>query len=996
MESLRQEFLNATLNAAKPIILAVTLYNSSAEHDDLSAVPQLARMFPLILHVDAFRSFDRITCFSSIGSQRPGGKLRLTARNFKQPPPEDDDQSILASTIVAGGLDYSRHDSAIALKPASLGEKPTRVSVIRAFDSTLSGSRDAIPPLWLALYERRLGDCGLRHAFQYLESLRSHVLRMLDYHNISAIASPYSTDIIVRSCTRVQKRKLLGLGGSTTTKGNIILSINPYFSAMRVYSLLHAQLPFGSENRINEQAPHYQDFASLYPIPSCILNEIRLKVESWQIATRSIVGFPLHMGSLAALGPVIGLFWDRNIPKDWIERKSSEILSSRMKAFGLASPKSRKQFKGMFTNGSTMGNRCGIMTALEHFPHAFIYFSTEAHYSVIKTLRDCDTLREGSRYSQIRCSSDGSILVEALVQKAMADRKRCIDSGIEYQMILFANMGTTFTGAKDDLVGIYQKLSNAGIQISYIHVDGALDFGFEAGGIELGPCGALSNDGRPLVQGVTMSHHKALGSTVSGEVLCFSPENQLSSSLSSLVPQTVFEIWLCNRVYGPTDMSLMLNTCRENASHLETGLRGIRVATKRNDNGIITVLERPPAWVIEEFSLRPEGNWVHFITMPSVSRETVDRFVGQLSYIENQFSFAFSYTLPLLSGVLERSIKLQRVQCCSTLSERVLKLTQSLVTLDGTCGPDVDSAVNVKLRLRGAVSVVAVDEQDEIQVVFLAGSNRDQSIHKAVRMARRDRTAMSRTNVLETTEGVITISERWPRRDRNRGPPDLPDNFRTSTRVERCLEALNVLQSHRTQYLFESTLGVPLQFLHDSLPYMVQHDVNIIRPLEQDLWTAPLDLDEVQQELREFQGEYKESLPTRRYHFWPIDISDRLEEGSEARASPIWALIVLRLSSRNPEVDEPDDLDDVSPAAPYSFLDSYAVIDPSHGNASRDLEDDIAGILLEILPQLNIAVGPWVIREDPWVPPSMYSIAFLAAQLPTALSPLANHYVIRN
>ncbi|KAI3325097.1 PLP-dependent transferase [Xylariaceae sp. AK1471] len=733
MERLRQELLDATSNGTRPLIFAASLYNATAKYDDLSVISELSQAFPLILHVDAFRSFDYITVFPHTGDQRPGSeKLTLAVRDLKQPL-RADDKSILASTIVAGGLNHSHHDPAIALKPTLLGEKPTRVAYVRAFDSTLSGSRDAIAPLWLALYEKRLGDHGLRELCQYLVSLRSFVLRILELQYIPAATSPYSPDIVVRSCTKSQKKWLLRLGGTIIAKEEIILSMNPRFSAISFHSLLPTELALPCGNRTNETVPRYKDFVSLYPLPKDILNEIQTTIQSWQVISRSKVGYPLHIGSYSALGPVIGLFWDLNIPKDWIERRSYEILTSRMKAFGLVSPESRKSFKAAFTNGSTMGNRCGIMTALEHFPDAFVYFSAETHYSVIKTLRDCDTLTNRwaggkARYSRIRCASNGSILVEALVQQAIADQKRCVDDGVEYHMILLANMGTTFLGARDDLVGIYRDLAAAGIRISYIHVDGALDLGFDTCGIKLGPCGAVDNDGTPLVQGITISHHKALGHIVSGVVLCFSPEWQLSTSCSSLDPRAVFETWFYSRVYGPSDLALMLSYCRTIASHLEACLSRIGVATKRNSQSIITVLERPPSWIIEEFSLRPEGDWVHFITMPYVSKETVDCFVDQLSCIDKQFSVAFSYIAPLLSNSLERAIELKRVQCCSVLAERVLKLTQSLVSLEDAPYQDIDPAPRVKSRLRGAVSVVAIDKQNEIQVVFLIGSNRDQSI----------------------------------------------------------------------------------------------------------------------------------------------------------------------------------------------------------------------------------------------------------------------------
>ncbi|KAI1109424.1 PLP-dependent transferase [Nemania sp. NC0429] len=733
LEVLRHELRGATSNATRPIIFAASLCNSNSEYDDLGVISRLSEEFPLILHVDAFRSFDYITLGPHTGGQRPGERLTLAVRNFGRCL-RAEDNSVLASTIVAGGLNHSRHDPAIALKPASLGGKPNRISYVRAFDSTLSGSRDAIAPLWIALYERRLGERGLRDTYQYLLSLRLFIMRILEHHKITATVTPYTTDIVIKSCTEAQRKWLLDLGGAVTSNGDIVLVMNSRFSITSLRSLLRTN-PFlrGDNGKYEAAILHEKDFVSLYPIPDDILSTLRTTIQSWQVRTRSTAGYPVHMGSYSALGPMIGLFWNLNIPKCWVESKSREILSSRMESFGLVSPQSREDFKGAFTNGSTMGNRYGIMTALQHFPNAFVYFSAETHYSVVKTAQDCDTLtnrwaKGAPRYSKIRCGSNGSILVEALLEQALADKKRCSDDGVKYDMILLVNIGTTFVGARDDLVEIHRTLAKARIQISYIHVDGALNCGFETCGIKLGPCGAVGDDGTPLVQGVTISHHKALGNIVSGEVLCFSPQDQLPDLCSSLDPRVVFETWLYSRVYDPSDLAQMLDECRENASRLETSLNRIGVVTKRNSQSIITVLERPPSWITEEFSLRPEGDWVHFITMSHISKETVDRFVDQLASIDRQFSYAFSAVAPLLSDRLRRTIKLKRVRCCSALAERVSDITRSIVSLDDVRCRDTGPVLDVRSRLRGAVSTVAVDEDDKIRIVFLASSGRDQSI----------------------------------------------------------------------------------------------------------------------------------------------------------------------------------------------------------------------------------------------------------------------------
>lgn len=755
MEVLRHKLCSATSNATRPIIFAASLCNADAEYDDLDVISQLSEWFPLILHVDAFRSFDLMTLCPHTGGQRPVGKLTLAVRNFGHSL-RAEDASILTSTIVAGGLNHSRHDPAIALKPASLGGKHSRIAYVRAFDATLSGSRDAIAPLWLALYERRLGERGLRDSYQHLLSLRSFLMRILEQQNIAAAISPYTTDIVVKSCTEAQRKRLLRLGGTITSKEEIVLFMNSRLSATSLYFLLRTHLLINAGSGEDKMIiPRDKDFLSLYPIPDDILNNLRTTLQSWQVRTRSTAGYPLHMGSYSAQGPIIGLFWNLDIPRDWVESKSREILESRMKSFGLVSPESRKHFRGAFTNGSTMGNRYSIMTAVRHFPDAFIYFSAETHYSVTKTLQDCDTLtnrwgKGGPRYSKIRCDSNGSILVKALLEQAIADKKRCNDDGLEYNMILLLNMGTTFVGATDDLVGIYRTLANAGIQISYIHIDGALDFGFETCNVKLGPCGAVGNDGTPLVQGVSVSHHKALGSMVSGEVLCFSPQGQLPS-LGSLDPRIVFETWFYNRVYDSSDLAQMLRECRNNALHLETSLKKIGVATKRNKESLITVLERPPSWIIEEFSLRPEGDWVHFITMPHVPRETIDRFVDQLAGIDKQFSFAFSSIAPLLSDKLGKPIKLKRVRCCSALAERVIDVTRSIISANDVRCQDTTSVLNAKSRLRGAVSAVAVDEYDEIQIVFLASSSRDQSIHAGP--------LLIRSNIAHVKASIVDVSK---------------------------------------------------------------------------------------------------------------------------------------------------------------------------------------------------------------------------------------------
>ncbi|RYP01748.1 hypothetical protein DL765_010832 [Monosporascus sp. GIB2] len=452
--------------------------------------------------------------------------------------------------------------------------------------------------------------------------------------------------------SREQKERLVRLGGSLTGKGEVVLTVQPQTKLEHLESVISIMSPTTQ----HYSAMNLEQGLTCCPFPESIVNELRATVQSWKMATRSAAGYPFHMGSLSTLGPVIGRFLDLIIPDDWVRARSGEILTARMETFGLHTAQDRLKFQGAFTNGSTMGNRVGIHVALRHFPDAFMYFS-ESHYSVIKTMRDCDVLTNrwvdrGPHYSQIPSDASGSILVEALVKQALADKMQCLRRGEDYRMILFANIGTTFVGARDDLARIRTSLNAAGIEVSYIHVDGALDFGFDNCGIALGPPGSTGPDHLLRVQGITLSHHKAMGSMVSGEVLCYSPGGELASLVSPIDPRVVFETWLYSQIYT------------------------LPTLVRRSNTAVPT----PRA----------------------------------------------SYVKPLLSSDFMRSVKLRRVQCESPLGEKLAKLAQSLQPLNSAYDTCPDATVDACIR--GAVSVAVIDEEEQLQAVFLAESLRDMSI----------------------------------------------------------------------------------------------------------------------------------------------------------------------------------------------------------------------------------------------------------------------------
>ncbi|KAI1827192.1 hypothetical protein F4861DRAFT_536377 [Xylaria intraflava] len=229
------------------------------------------------------------------------------------------------------------------------------------------------------------------------------------------------------------------------------------------------------------------------------------------------------------------------------------------------------------------------------------------------------------------------------------------------------------------------------------------------------------------------------------------------------------------------------------------------------------------------------------------------------------------------------------------------------------------------------------------------------------------RAELVRTNVLNSVNGSVKIDDRWPRSSFLTGPPKLPDRFHNSQLVGECLDALYTLQATRTYYLSPSAMAVPLQFLHNSLPYMVQKDVNIIQPDNDDFWRHENWHEYLQnaERLREVREKYHTQLTTRRYQFWPIDLHRRNPDNHNPNdyKGARWGLIVLHMRNAPDPDNHDEDHDELD--APYNAVHSFAVINPDHGQQARNLEDDITLELLHMLPEIGIGVEG-AVQIHPW------------------------------
>ena len=148
---------------------------------------------------------------------------------------------------------------------------------------------------------------------------------------------------------------------------------------------------------------------------------------------------------------------------------------------------------GYVTSGGTEGNMYGLYLARELHPEGMLYFSEEAHYSILKIARILNM-----PHTTVKRQANGEIDYDDLRDMLTVHRDR--------PAIILATIGTTMRGAVDDIPAIRQIIDELGIGEHYIHADAALSgmilpyvddpqpFGFDAG-----------------INSISISGHKLIG-----------------------------------------------------------------------------------------------------------------------------------------------------------------------------------------------------------------------------------------------------------------------------------------------------------------------------------------------------------------------------------------------------------------------------------------------------------------------------------------------------
>lgn len=281
---------------------------------------------------------------------------------------------------------------------------------------------------------------------------------------------------------------------------------------------------------------------------------------------------------------------------------------------------------GYVTNGGTEGNIYGLFLARETLPNAMVYYSEDTHYSVGKALRLLNM-----RSIMIRHQENGEMDYEDLKESLTIHR--------DQPAIIFTTVGTTMTGAVDNITRIREILEELLIERHYIHVDAALS----------GMIMPFVSDPQPWnfkdgIDSISISGHKFIGSPIPCGVVLAKKTNKervarsieyvgaldttLSGSRNGLSP---LFLWYAIKRHGKDDFREMVNYCLETAEYAVKTFNANGIKAWRNKNGNTVVFPKPSQEVLDRWQIAVYKKIAHIITMPHVTKELINKVVKDMT-----------------------------------------------------------------------------------------------------------------------------------------------------------------------------------------------------------------------------------------------------------------------------------------------------------------------------------------------------------------------------
>jgi histidine decarboxylase len=298
----------------------------------------------------------------------------------------------------------------------------------------------------------------------------------------------------------------------------------------------------------------------------------------------------------------------------------AEVIEFFAELFGL-----RERHTGYVTNGGTEGNLYGLHIGSYYYPHGVVYYSESSHYSIDKIMRII-----GVKNIKIKQKINGEMDYDDLYVNLNKNR--------HVPAIFLVNIGTTMTGAIDNLDIIKKYLHDLKIKDFYIHCDAALHGSFLPFVPDPPPF-----DFKAGIDSITLSGHKFIGSPIPCGIALVKyrylknltpkisyiqiTDSTISGSRNGMTP---LFLWYAIKRFGISGFQEMTERCLAIARILTQKMVALGIKAWQNPYSNIVVFPCPSEKFVHKWQIATCDEIAHFIVMPHHSEEFFDHILKDL------------------------------------------------------------------------------------------------------------------------------------------------------------------------------------------------------------------------------------------------------------------------------------------------------------------------------------------------------------------------------
>ncbi|NLU26695.1 MAG: histidine decarboxylase [Hungateiclostridium thermocellum] len=283
---------------------------------------------------------------------------------------------------------------------------------------------------------------------------------------------------------------------------------------------------------------------------------------------------------------------------------------------------------GYIGHGGTEGNLCGMLVARERYPDGIFYFSEASHYSIKK-----NAWILGKPGEVIPSQPNGEFDYNALIERILKNGNKPV--------LLVATLGTTMTGAIDNVQIIVDLFKKHNIKEYHIHYDGALFGGmipFIENGPELNfetlPIDSIAISGHkfvgcPMPAGIFLTRKKYIQKILENSDVSYvgTKDTTISGCRNGL---SALLLWYQINRKGVEGFKQDVRQCMEVTAYAKARLDSIGWNNFVNPWSNTIVIDKPNDAICNYWSLACEGDKAHIIIMQHVTKEHIDLFIEHL------------------------------------------------------------------------------------------------------------------------------------------------------------------------------------------------------------------------------------------------------------------------------------------------------------------------------------------------------------------------------